>query len=392
MKKFLLRFSPFIVGGLIGLFLFNPPELLRSIGWRGYLVIPVLCLLLIIFYPGYAFIRSVFRKFELIPLDKQIDRRDIQTLVDTLTSLGFIPAGPALKLPGYAAIIVPFVHEDLDTYCAILRLQVGFGKTMLAFSSIMEDNLSGLATFRERANAFEPRPACDFYQVFPRADIPILFQHHLRGLEYLQRYGLNTRAVGCDRFVKDEKKGQSLRKIYLRSNLFRHTIIFVWRFLTRRTPYIGPLEKQKIARKNLRELKYEPVSVADTKSDLRKHVIADAEKMCQGIHAAPRHSGLGIASFMISMVVIGFFFFLLFLAAVLGVIAPDSAEISCMITKILSAFVMFAALANLVGLGLGLVSMWQIGSKKVYPILGLVFNLIIFAGMIVLIIIGNLIS
>ena len=392
MKKFLLKFSPFIVGGLIGLFLFNPPEFLRSIGWQGYLVIPALCLLLIIFYPGYAFIRSVFRDFELIPLDKQIDRRDIQTLMDTLTSLGFIPAGPALELPSYAAIIVPFVHEDLDTYCAILRLRVGFGKTMFAFSSIMEDNLSGLATFRERANAFEPRPACDFYQVFPRADIPILFQHHLRGLEYLQRYGLNTRAVGSDRFVEDEKKGQALRKIYLRSNLFRHTLVFVWRFLTRRTPYIGPLEKQKIARKNLRELKCEPVSVADTKSDLRKHVIADTEKMRQDIYAAPRHSGLGIASFMISMVIIGFFLFLFFLAVIFAVAAPDLADTNPIYVRILGAFLMIASLANLAGLVLGIAGMRQIDRKKVYPILGLVFNLMIIAGMIMLMIIGRLVS
>lgn len=393
MKKFFLKYSFFFVGVLIALVIFNPPGFLRSIGWQGYLVLPVLCLLLLyIFFPGYSFVRSVYRKFELIPLVKQIKRGDICTLMDTLTSLGFAQAGPALDLSSYAAIIVPFVHEDAATYCVILRLNVGFGKTTFAFSSIMEDNLSGLTTFRERANAFEPRPACDFYQVFPKADMPNLFRHHLQGLEYLHRYGLNTRAVGHDTFVEDEKNGQELRKKFLRSNLIRHTLVFVWRFLTRRSPYTGPLDKQKIAQKNLRELKREPVTDIDTKSDMRKQVISNTEKMRQDIHTAPRHSGLGIASFMISMVIIGFFFFLLFLAVIIAVISPGLADTNSMLIRILGTFFMFASLANLVGLVLGIAAMRQIDRKKVFSILGLVFNLMIIAGMIVLIIIGRLIS
>jgi predicted PurR-regulated permease PerM len=103
MKKFLWRYSPFIVGGLIGYFLSNPPDFLRSMGFQGYMIIPVLFVLLLIFLPGYMFARSVYRRFELIPLDKQINRRDIHTLISELSSLGFIPAGPALDVSGYGA-------------------------------------------------------------------------------------------------------------------------------------------------------------------------------------------------------------------------------------------------------------------------------------------------
>jgi len=380
------------IGGLIGILLVNPPEFLRSIGWQGYLVIPALCLLLYIFFPGYAFVRSVFRKFELIPLDKQINRRDIQTLMDELSSLGFTQAGPALDLPSYAAIIVPFVHEDAATYCTILRFNIGFGKTTFAFSSIMEDNLSGLSTFRERAIAFEPRPACVFYQGFPGANMPPLFRHHLRGLEYLQMYGFNTRAVGYDTFVEDEMNGQVLRKKFLRSNLNRHTLVFVWRFLTRRGPYLGSLDKQKIAQKNLLELKREPVTDIDTKSDMRKKVIADTEKIRRAIPTVTRHSGLGIASFMISMVIIGFVFFLFFLIVILAVIAPDLSQTNSTMIRTLGTFLMLSSLASLVGVGLGVAGLKQINRKKVFSILGLVFNLMIIAGMIMLIVIGKLVS
>jgi hypothetical protein len=393
MKKFFWKYAPLIIGLLMGFLIINPPEFLRTIGWQGYLVLPVLFLLLLFtFFPGYVFVRSVHRKFELIPLEKQTNRRDINILMDELNSLGFVQAGPALDLPGFVAIIVPFVHEDAEVYCTIIRSYAGVGKTTFAFSSIFDDDSGGLTTFREHLSAMEPRPAGSFRQVFQVGDLKSNFQHHLKGLEYLQKYGLNTRQINSETFVDDETKAVMGRNKFLQSNLVRNTIIYVWRFLIRRTPYGGPIEKQKDAQKSLRLRNREPVSGTDTKTDLRRKIIADIEMMRGQIPTIQRHSGLGIASFIISMFIIGFSFFLFFLAAVIGVIAPDSAELSCMITRIIAAFFMFAFLANLVGLGLGLAAIRQIGSKKVYPILGLVFNFMIFAGMIVLIIIGRLIS
>jgi hypothetical protein len=254
------------------------------------------------------------------------------------------------------------------------------------------DNLSGLTTFRERANAFEPRPVCDFYQVFPRSDMPTLFRQHLQGLEYLQKYGLNSRAVGQDTFVEDEKNGQALRKKFLRSNMVWNTIIFVWRFITRHSPYTGPVEKQKIAQKYLRELKCEPVTAIDTKSELRKKIIADTEQILHETHTAPRHSRLGIASFMISMAIIGFVFFLFFLIFIFAVIAPDIAQTNQNVALTIGALFLFAFTASLVGVGLGAAGISQVNRQKVFSILGLVFNLLIIAGIILLIVIGRLVS
>lgn len=393
MKKFLLMFSTFIVGVLIALVIFNPPKFLRSIGWQGYLVLPVLCfLLLFIFFPSYLFVRSVYRKFELIPLDEQINRRDIQTLMNELNSLGFTQAGPALDVPGYIAIIVPFVHEQVDTYCTIIRTYAGIGKTTFAFSSIFDENSGGLATYREHFSALEPMPIGSFRQVFPGADLQSNFQHHLQGLEYLHRYGLNTCHVDRETFAEDETKAVVRRNEFHRSNLVRNTIIFVWRLLIRRTPYGGPLENQKDAQKSLRVLNREPVSGTDTKSDVRRKIIADIEIMPRHIHAELRHSGLGIASFMISIVIIGFLFFLLFLAVIIAVIGPDLADTNSTMISTVGAFLMLSSLASMVGLGFGYAGLKQINRKKVFSILGVVFNLIIIAGMIVLMIIGRLVS
>lgn len=372
--------------------MFNPPEFLRSIGWQGYLVLPSLFLLLLFFFlPGYAFVRSVFKKCELIPLGKQIERRDIRALMDTLGSLGFIQAGQALELPIFAAIIVPFVREDVATYCMIIRTQVGFGRTTFAFSSVFDEDSGGLATFREHTSAIEPGPAGSFRQVFPKDDMQSIFEHHLRGLQYLQKYGFNVRAVGRDTFVEDEKRAITLRKKFLSSNLVRHTLIFIWRFLIRRSPYGGPVERQKIAQKSLRKLQREPVAATDTKTDLRSKIIADIEKMRRQIHTTPRHSGFGIAAFMISMVIIGFVFFMLFLTVILAVIAPDSTQIQSAVIGFLSMCLMLLSLTSIVGLGLGVAGIRQINRKKVFSVLGLVFNLMIIAGMIMLMVIGKLV-
>lgn len=393
MKKFFLKYSCFFVGVLIALVIFNPPEFLRSIGWQGYLVLPVLyVLLLFILFPSYLFVRSVYRKFELIPLDKQINKRDIQTLMNELSSLGFTQAGPALDLPGFASIVVPFVHEDVEVYCTIIRIQVGFGKTTFVFSSIFDENSGGLATYREHLNAIEPKLAGSFRQVFPVADLQSIFLHHLQGIEYLHRYGFNTRQINRETFVEDETKAVMRRNEFHRSNLVRNTIIFVWRVLIRITPYGGPLEKQKDAQKSLRVLNREPVSGTDTKSDVRRKIIADIEIMPRHIHAELRHSGFGIASFMISMVIIGFSFFLLFLAVVIAVIGPDLADTNSTMISTVGAFLMLSSLASLVGLGFGYAGLKQINRKKVFSILGVVFNLMIIAGMIVLTVYGRMVS
>ncbi len=393
MKKFLWKYAPLIIGLLMGFLIFNPPEFLRTIGWQGYLVLPVLFLLLIfIFLPGYMFVRSVYRKFELKPLDKQINRRDINIIMDELSSLGFTRAGPTLELPGYAVIIVPFVHEGAEVYCSIMRSYAGFGKTTFVFSSIFDDNSGGLTTFREHSSAIEVRPAGSFRQVFQWGDLKSNFQHHLEGLEYLHRYGINTRQVNSETFVDDETKAVMSRNEFHRSNLFRNTIIYVWRFLIKRIPYGGPIEKQKNAQKNLRLLNREPVSVTDTKSDLRRKIIADIEIMRGHIPTTLRHSGLGIASFMISMVVIGFFFFLLFLAVIIAVIGPDLADTNSTMISTIGAFLMLSVFASLVGVGFGFAGLKQINRKKVFSILGLIFNLMIIGGMVVLTIIGRMLS
>jgi len=60
--------------------------------------------------------------------------------------------------------------------------------------------------------------------------------------------------------------------------------------------------------------------------------------------------------------------------------------------RTLGTFLMLSSLASLVGVGLGVAGLKQINRKKVFSILGLVFNLMIIAGMIMLIVIGKLVS
>lgn len=85
------------------------------------------------------------------------------------------------------------------------------------------------------------------------------------------------------------------------------------------------------------------------------------------------HSGLGIASFIIS--ILAFFVVILFFAI-------DASETTA------GAGICGAAFANLVGIGLGIAGVAQGDRKKVFAILGLVFNVLAILGVVGLMLIG----
>jgi len=83
-----------------------------------------------------------------------------------------------------------------------------------------------------------------------------------------------------------------------------------------------------------------------------------------------RHRGLGIASFIIAMVVLLLIFLVFGVAGALRVSGVKSPAIDVVIG--LAAIALW--LANLVGIGLGIAGLIDKTSKKTFPILGLVIG------------------
>ncbi|WP_447593413.1 hypothetical protein [Aquipseudomonas campi] len=102
-----------------------------------------------------------------------------------------------------------------------------------------------------------------------------------------------------------------------------------------------------------------------------------------------KHSGLGIASFIISIVT-GILIFLLFIVA--GVIessTPGGINEESTEAIVLGLFIILMLFINLVAIGLGIGGLCQSERKKIFAILGTIFSSLTTLLAILLIIVGN---
>src|SRR6218665_3861150 len=102
-----------------------------------------------------------------------------------------------------------------------------------------------------------------------------------------------------------------------------------------------------------------------------------------------KHSGLGIASFIISIVT-GILIFLLFIVA--GVVessTPGGINEESTEAIVLGLFIILMLFINLVAIGLGIGGLCQSERKKIFAILGTIFSSLTTLLAILLIIVGN---
>ncbi|MCD6309870.1 MAG: hypothetical protein J7M18_04100 [Candidatus Eremiobacteraeota bacterium] len=126
-------------------------------------------------------------------------------------------------------------------------------------------------------------------------------------------------------------------------------------------------------------------------NDFEKMSIRELEKMATGSGELPeKHSGLGIASFVISIAV-GIIFILSFI--IMGTIVAIEGKIpepTSPVAIISGLIMMLGFVGLLVGAGLGIAGLFEKNRKKIFSILGLIFNAGIFLVFIILMIIGLL--
>jgi hypothetical protein len=102
----------------------------------------------------------------------------------------------------------------------------------------------------------------------------------------------------------------------------------------------------------------------------------------------PKHSGFGIASFVISL---GTGFFLFVILIILGVMesqSPGGIDEEAPITVVLGLLLIGGFLAELVSAGLGVGGLLQRDRKKVFAVLGLVMSVVTAVGLTALLLIG----
>ncbi len=108
--------------------------------------------------------------------------------------------------------------------------------------------------------------------------------------------------------------------------------------------------------------------------------------------AAPaglKHSWLGISSFVISIIG-GFAMLLLFgVAGYMEMSTPGGIDENSAVTAVVGLLLFALIGVHLVGTGLAIGSLTQKDRKKVFAVLGLVFNVLVIFGTVALMLIGN---
>jgi hypothetical protein len=105
---------------------------------------------------------------------------------------------------------------------------------------------------------------------------------------------------------------------------------------------------------------------------------------------ALKHSGLGIASFIIAIIAGVTLFFSFAVAGFLQVSRPGGLDEKSGLAMLVGLFIIAVCMVHLVGLGLGIAGVFQAGRRKVFSVLGLVLNAGAILGTIGLIVVGNM--
>ena len=105
----------------------------------------------------------------------------------------------------------------------------------------------------------------------------------------------------------------------------------------------------------------------------------------------PKHSGLGISSFVISIITGVLMFVLIVIAGVMEVSTPGGIDENSASAVIVGLFIFALIAVDVVALGLGIAGLTQKDRKQISTVLGLVFSAATIVGTISLSVIGNMI-
>jgi hypothetical protein len=103
---------------------------------------------------------------------------------------------------------------------------------------------------------------------------------------------------------------------------------------------------------------------------------------------APRHSGFGIASFILGVILAVLDLFLLMIAAIAESRTPGGLDENSPQAVLIGLGLLGSMAAQLVGLTLGIVGLFMSSRLKAFAIAGTVVNGLVFAGMVAILIVG----
>ena len=252
----LSRFLPILVGLALGYLLVSPPEWLAPLGpWRWPAVAAIVGVALLAL-TAYQLSANLPADPPLEPAGEAAVSSELQALCSRFEALGFQRIGTPLTVGiSPPALMVAFVHEAERTYATAFRTTTVPPKTAFDCVSILDGDRGGLTTGAEPGGAVIPAARGSLRQVFPRVDVEQVVRRHREGLHYLRARGLAVKAVSASTFRQDFATSfRRQREAFLAAPL-RGAAVTLWRAATGRTPHVGPIAQQAVARATIQELR-----------------------------------------------------------------------------------------------------------------------------------------
>jgi hypothetical protein len=254
MKDTIAKYLPFVVGGIIGWLLFNPPHWLALHGPLRTAVMIALAIVLLVAFIVYSISISIPGNVALAPHAGPVDA-SISAYAGRIQSLGFVAAGPPCRVEIKPAVtLLPFVHGSEPVYATVFRTGTVPAVTAFDFVTILDGFRGGLTTSADPRAGTLPAGPGEFRQIFEGAGIESAYQLHLEGTAWLRSRGLPAKPLSAQEFNTDFRTALARQREGFSAAPIRYALTALWRSISKRHPHNGALAGQPAAAGQVREL------------------------------------------------------------------------------------------------------------------------------------------
>ncbi len=170
-------------------------------------------------------------------------------LVHGIEALGFGRLGPALRVHlEPRASLVPLWHAADRTYATVFVSDGAPAQAHFDFVTILETGRVALTSAANPAAGVLPQAQGAFLQIFPGAAPETLLERHREGRDHIAAATRTQPQPCCANFEELLRLAlRRQREVFLRAPI-RQTWTALFRVLTKRTPVLGAVAEQKLAR------------------------------------------------------------------------------------------------------------------------------------------------
>jgi hypothetical protein len=257
MREAFFKVLPFVLGALLGYLLFMPPDLFQALGpWRP-LVFAALALVGLLAFTGIQIALTLPSELRIEPLTDADGETppDVVHLLAQFHGLGFEPRDAPVKVylrpAGFVWTLTHPAQRAWATVFATGTIPRRLGYDVI---SAIDGDRGYLTSVADPGAAVLPLAPGSFKQVLPGAPPAALLDFHRQAQDYLTGRGVRfATPAGGDAPDRIRAAIAQQRKIAL-ANPVKVAAQVLWRVVTKRSPFFGPVARQARTEATLREL------------------------------------------------------------------------------------------------------------------------------------------